>query len=520
MSHCLKLAILLAPFVTGCAEPAAPRPAAFRFEVAVAERLSAKTPEGRLLVIIGRKNDPEPRFAVDPENVKSAIVLGRDVKAWAAGTVITVDGSADIFPYEHLAQLPKGDYVVQAVLQVNHNFSGINSPDNLYSDPKAATLDPAKNEVISIELTHESAPEDAPSETEYLKYEQIHSELLSKFRGRPVNLRAGVVLPRGFNQAKDRRYPLRVHIGGYGTRYSQVRDAMEEGSPFRKAWLADDAPRMVMLQLDGAGPYGDPYQVNSDNNGPYGDAVTREIIPYIERKYRCIGEPYARVLDGASTGGWVSLALQVFYPDFFNGAWAHAPDPVDFRSFELINIYEDANAYLNKHGVERPASRDIDGDVRTTVRHECRLERALGLGGRWELSGRDWCAWNAVFGPRGDDGLPKPLWNGATGHIDADSLDHWRKYDLRQRMEQDWVKLGPKLRGKLHIVVGEADDYFLNNAVHLLDGFLSTARPPFEGKISYGTRQNHFWRALTERGLLDEMAARVESGRKDANSRP
>ena len=132
---------------------------------------------------------------------------------------------------------------------------------------------------------------------------------------------------------------------------------------------------------------------------------------------------------------------------------------------------------------------------------------ALGLGGRWELSGRDWGAWNAVFGPRGDDGLPKPLWDGRTGKIDPDVLDHWRRYDLRLRMEQDWVTLGPKLRGKLHIWVGEADDYFLNNAVHLLDGFLSKAQPAFEGKITYGMGENHFWRGLTERELLDEMAA-------------
>ena len=115
----------------------------------------------------------------------------------------------------------------------------------------------------------------------------------------------------------------------------------------------------------------------------------------------------------------------------------------------------------------------MDGDVRTTVRYECRLESALGLGGRWELSGKDWCAWNAVFGPRGDDGLPKPLWDGKTGKIDATVLDHWKKYDLRLRLQQDWATLGPKLRGKLHVWVGEADDYYLNNAVHLLDQFLS-----------------------------------------------
>jgi hypothetical protein len=508
------LAVLFVPLLAGCANQAAPESTALRFEITIAKRLITKSADGRLLILIGHKKDPEPRFAIDPENVKSSAILGRDVRKWTADAAVVVDANANTFPFERLSQLPKGDYFVQAVLEVNRDFKLIDAPGNLYSDPKETALDPAAGGVIPIELTHQSPSDEAPVETEYVRYVQVHSELLSKFRGRPVNLRAGVILPPGFDHDKDRRYPLRVHIGGYGTRYSDVRDEMEEGSKFRKAWLAADAPRMVMLQLDGAGPYGDPYQINSDNNGPYGDAVTRELIPYVEKKYRCIGEPYARVLDGASTGGWVSLALQIFYPDFFNGAWAHAPDPVDFRAFELISIYEDANAYVNKHGFERPASRDVDGDVRTTVRHECRLERALGLGGRWELSGRDWGAWNAVFGPRGDDGLPKPLWNGETGKIDGDVLDHWRRYDLRLRMEQDWVKLGPKLRGKLHIWVGEADDYFLNNAVHLLDGFLSEAHPAFEGKITYGMGENHFWRGLTERGLLDEMAARIKTTEK------
>jgi Putative esterase len=506
------------PLLAGCAKQAAPEAAALRFEITVATRFSAKPLEGRLLVIIGPKKDLEPRFAIDPENPKSAAVLGRDAKNWTGGAAVIVDADADAFPFAQLSQLPKGNYVVQAVLNQNRDFKGIDAPGNLYSEPIEATLDPAQGGVVSIELTHQSADDEAPAETEYVKYVRVHSDLLRQFRGRPVDLRAGVILPRGFEKDKDRRYPLRVHIGGYGTRYSEVRDKMEEPT-FRKAWLAADAPRMVMLQLDGAGPYGDPYQVNSDNNGPYGDAVTRELIPFIEKKYRCIGEPYARLLDGASTGGWVSLALQIFYPDFFNGAWAHAPDPVDFRAFELVNIYEDGNAFVNKHGLERPASRDVNGDVRTTVRRECRLESALGLGGRWELSGRDWGAWNAVFGPRGDDGLPKPLWNGETGKIDEDVLDHWRRYDLRLRMEQDWVKVGPKLRGKLHVWVGEADDYFLNNAVHLLDGFLSKAHPAFEGKFTYGMGENHFWRGLTERGLLDEMTARIETGRREPEKR-
>jgi hypothetical protein len=281
---------------------------------------------------------------------------------------------------------------------------------------------------------------------------------------------------------------------------------MAEGSDFRELWLADDTPRMLYLHLDGAGPHGDPYQVNSANNGPYGDAVTRELIPYVEKRYRGVGAAHARVLDGPSTGGWVALALQIFYPDFFNGAWAHAPDPVDFRAFELIDIYRDRNAYVNARGFERPAARDLNGDVRTTVRHDCQLERVLGRGDRWELSGNDWAAWNAVFGPRGADGLPRPLWDGKTGKLERVAAEHWKKYDLRRVLEKDWKTLGPKLRGKLRIWVGEADEYFLNNAVHLLDDFLRSAKPAYEGKIVYGPGKGHGWEGISQREMMREMA--------------
>src|SRR5437660_4176116 len=214
---------------------------------------------------------------------------------------------------------------------------------------------------------------------------------------------------------------------------------------------------MLLHHLDGPAPYGDPYQVNSANNRPYGDAVTRELIPHVEKKFRGVGRPYARVLDGTSTGGWVSLALQVFYPDFFNGAWSYAPDPVDFRAYELINIYKDDNAYVNRHGFERPSKRNVWGDTIYNVRHECQVENVLGRGNRWWVSGKDWCAWNAVFGPRGSDGLPKPLWDGKTGAIDRSVTEHWQKYDLRLVLTRNWKEIGPQLKGKLHICVGDAD---------------------------------------------------------------
>ncbi len=361
-----------------------------------------------MLVVLARDAKAQPLRSIGQAGFKAPPVLGADARALADGLTVVLDQKSAIFPLSHLADLPPGEYTVQAVFACNRDLNLPSAPGNLYSQPKTVTLDPAKGGTVKLELTQAMPADQPPKDSEHVRFIRLRSELLSKFHGRPMYLRAGLVLPRDFEHEADRRYPLRVHIGGYGTRYTAVQGLMQKDSDFRKVWLADETPRMLLLHLDGAGPYGDPYQVNSANNGPYGDAVTQELIPYVEKQYRGVGAGHARVLDGASTGGWVSLALQIFYPDFFNGAWSHCPDPVDFRSYELIDIYKDDNAYVNAHGFERPSSRDASGETRTTVRHECQIERVLGRGDRWELSGKDWCAWNAVFGPRGADGLPAP----------------------------------------------------------------------------------------------------------------
>ena len=277
----------------------------------------------------------------------------------------------------------------------------------------------------------------SPRTAELIKYVKIRSNLLSEFHGRPIFLRAGVILPRDFAREPDRRYPVRVHIGGYGARFSRVAERMAPGTEFHGLWMADETPRMLFVLLDGAGPLGDPYQVNSANHGPYGDAITRELIPHIERTFRGIGRGSARVVDGGSTGGWVALALQIFYPDFFNGAWSFCPDSVDFRSFQLVNIYEDTNAYVNRHGFDRPAARDTSGEVRYTMRHECGLENVLGRGDSWAMSGGQWGAWNAAYGPRGADGRPVPLWDPRTGAINRAAAEHWKAYDLRRVLERE-----------------------------------------------------------------------------------
>lgn len=497
------------PPETRLAPPAPPHSAAskparkdtpLKFVVTVPEGRLKGPADGRLFLIFAPPNgNGEPRHLIAETGLGRPPMLARDVHALDSGGTATIDRSADAFPTD---DLPPANYRVQAVFDFNPDVRSPNAPGNLVSKPTVVFVDPGRADFIPISLD-EALPDDTPADSASVKYIKLESKLLSEFHQRPIFLRAALSLPADFDREPDRRYPLRVHIGGFGARYFQAGN----GPP------NPDEPRFLTLSLDGAGPLGDPYQVNSANHGPYGDAITQELIPYVEKTYRGIGDGQSRVLDGGSTGGWVSLALQVFYPDFFNGCWSFCPDSVDFRDFQLVNIYQDANAFVNVHGFERPACRDRNGDVRYTMRHEVSLENTLGRTGSWALSGGQWGSWNAAYGPRGSDGRPVPLWEPKTGVINHEVAKHWEKYDIRMILEKNWDVLGPKLRGKIRIWVGEADDYFLNNAVHRLDLFLKTANPPADARVAFGPGQGHCWMGVSRREMLDQMAQAVEQGR-------
>lgn len=485
--------------------------AQFQFEVVVSNSLTNTARDGRLFVALSRTNDPEPCDTLGRAGLDAPEALARDVSGFGPGASAVLDQTAFAFPLTNLSALPTGDYFAQALFSANADLRLLIAPGNLYSSPQKVHLDPAQGGAWKLKLTQQVPPEQTPADTELVKFVKIQSKRLSEFYGRPIFLRAGVVLPRDYAKEPSRRYPLWVRIGGLGSRYTGVLGQMGEKADFRKTWLADDTPRVILLQLDGAGPNGDPYYVNSANNGPFGDALIAELIPHVEAAFRTVGQPRARFLSGVSTGGWVCLALQVFYPDSFNGAWSSCPDPVDFRALELVNIYKDDNAYVNQYGNERPSERDRNGDVKLTMRREVGAENLLGRGNSYTESGEQWGDWNAVFGPRGADGRPVPIWDAQTGKINHAVAQEWKKYDLRLVLEADWKTLGPKLRGKLHIAAGEADAYFLNNAVHLLDQSLAKADPPFVGKIVYGPGKGHGWSDLGLREMLAEMQAAAEA---------
>ncbi len=490
---------------------------ALKFETTIAKGLIPAVQNGRLFILLNRKGEAEPRLTFDDGDVEfdAPPILAKDVLNFKAGeTKAVIDNSSISYPIKNLAELPAGEYFVQALFDTNNDLRSLNAPGNLYSAVQKVTLDAKKGGTIKLELNKVVPPEQMPADTEYVKFIKMQSPMLSKFHGRPIFLRVGIILPRDYAVDATRRYPLLINIGGYGSKFNRVQRAMDEKSSFRKTWLADDTPRMIGVYLDGDGPFGDSYQLNSANSGPYGDALTQELIPYIEKNYRAVGTPASRFLTGGSTGGWVSSALQIFYPDYFNGSWSGFPDPMDFRAYQLIDIYKDDNAYVNKNGFERPSAREANGDTEFTMRLECLKENVLGAGDSYTMSGGQWGAWNAAYSPRGADGKPVPLWDAKTGKINHEVAEQWKKYDLRLIVEQNWKTLAPKLDGKLHIWVGEADDYFLNNGVHLFDDFISKAEPKFNGSIIYSRTGRHGWMPKTNAEIMKEMMQRYEQTKK------
>ncbi len=530
---------ILIPLVSLSCRGAPPVPEAgspLTFQVHYDETLSTAPLDGRLLVMLSANDEGEPRFQVS-DGVGTAQVFGVDVDAWSGGTPAVVGGTVFGYPVSDLAELPAGSYRVQALLNRYETYRRSDGhtvklppergegqqwnrkPGNLYSVVHTMQVDPASDEVIELELTEVIPDIPDPPETPFVKHVKMRSERLSEFWGTDVELGAHVLLPAGFDENPDARYPLAVFhghfpydFGGwretppdpdlectYSARFDWEcynRTSQEHAWQLYQDWTGPDFPRMLVIEIQHANPYyDDSYAVNSANLGPYGDAITYELIPFIEERFRGLGEGWARFLYGGSTGGWEAMAAQVFYPDDYNGAWIACPDPIDFRAYTVVNLYEDRNAYYEEGPLRRtarPGRRDYLGKLEGTLANMNHRELALATNGR---SGQQWDIWQAVYSPVGEDGYPKPIWDKRTGVIDAEVAQYWRdNYDLTWILRRDWATLGPKLRGKLHIYVGDMDNYYLNNAVYLAEEFLeSTTDPPYEGEVDYGDRAEHCW---------------------------
>jgi hypothetical protein len=537
MRATIAVAISAALFVFGSVEPVA-QGGPFRFSVTLPLSAGTQPIDGRLLVMLAK--DPragEPRFQIN-DSVSGQLIFGVDVDGLKAGSAATLDGSAVGFPLESITDIPAGTYSVQALIHKYETFKRgdghtvkmpmdrgegqqwARAPGNVYSTPQTITIDPRKGGTVAITLDKTIAPLPKPKDTRYVRHDEILSERLSRFWGRPMHLGAHVLLPEGWDTHPDAKYPLFIYHGHFPADLTNWREAppdpnlapdfsarfnwkgynrtqQEYASQFYRDWTGPNFPRAIVIEIQHANPfYDDSYAVNSANIGPYGDAVVMELLPYLEKKYRGLGQGWARFMYGGSTGGWEAMGAQVKYPDAFNGAYIGCPDPIDFRAYTTIDIYKDKNAFWlddTWKKTPRPAHRNYLGHVDSMVWEQNRLEEVLGTKTR---SGGQWDVWEAVFSPVGPDGYPARIFDKRTGVIDKKVAEYWRQnFDLMDIVRREWNNgLGRKLEGKLNIYVGDMDNYYLNNAVYLAEEFLSTTSDPyFDGDIQYGDRAEHCW---------------------------
>jgi hypothetical protein len=508
------------------------------FSVSFPASRSAAPLDGRVILLLSTNPDGEPRMQADPDSpLTFPYIFGVTVDGLKPGQAAVLDGNAFGWPATSLTALKAGDYTVQAVLNRYETFhraegsvvklppdkgEGQNwtiKPGNLYSKPIRMHVDPAHPVQTTLVLDQEISPIAPKTDTPFVRHITIRSELLSKFWGRPMYLGAHILLPAGFDTHPKAHYPLMVFHGHFPDDISEFRTTppdpglkpdyserfhlagynriqQQENYQFYQKWISPHFPRYLVVEIQHANPfYDDSYAVNSANLGPYGDAINKELIPAIEKQFRGIGQGWARFTYGGSTGGWEAMATQVFYPKMYNGAFVACPDPIDFRAYTVVDLYKDKSQYVLQgaaEAVERPAMRNYLGEVFGTQRDFNDQELAEGDHGR---SGGQFDIWQAVFSPEGKDGYPAPIYDKRTGEIDHAIADYWREhYDLTHIIQRDWKTLGPDLAGKLHIYVGSADSFYLNDAVYLAQATLESLKNPvYGGEVAYGDRAEHCW---------------------------
>jgi hypothetical protein len=502
----------------------------FRFEISFSPEVHSEAVTGRVFVMLS----PEPATAPFLEIGRTGIpFFGSDVERLAPGEIAFIDNADRGSPHASLSDLPEGEYYAQAFVNIYSEFRRADghvvwmhddrwegqqwnrSPGNLYSEVAAVTIDPSAGGAIRLEANREIGPIQIPPDTEWVRRFRFESPMLTAFWGRPIYLGATVLLPRDYD-AETHSYPVVYEQGHFSPGPPM---GFVPGGGLYRQWTRDDFPEMIVVTFQHPNPYfDDSYAVNSVNVGPYGDAIMEELIPEIERRYRIIEEPWARALTGGSTGGWEALALQIFHPDFFGGTWSYCPDPVDFHDVEQVNLYEDTNAYYREVAGRRvpiPNTRETDGAIRLTSEQRNHFELANGTRGR---SGEQFDIWSAVHGPIGDDGYFRPLFDKLTGEMDPEVARHWiENYDLRYHLERNWTDLGPKLDGKLHIYTGTMDNFYLNNAVKMLEDWLQTTRDPHvPGYFEYGVGVGHCYTGtVSDAERLREIAGHMVERRPE-----
>lgn len=451
---------------------------------------------GRVHVLLFRDDAPELRKGVNwfrPEPL-----FARDVRGWKPGQTLVVDAAALGYP-SRLDRLPPNRYTVQAVMDVNPNHLHFSTaPGNVYAIARQVDLDPAATGPVRLHLDRVyQAP--AFRETERVKLLTVESKLLTAFHGRTTYLRAGVVLPASFAASPTRRYPVVYEIPGFSGTHVMAHQAAA-----RNATQLDDVEALYVL-LDPSCRHGHHVFADSANNGPVGKALIEELIPALERRYRAIGTGASRLVTGHSSGGWSSLWLQITYPEQFAGCWSTAPDPVDFRDFQQINLYRPGeNMFIDRTGNRRPLARRGDTPI-LFYKPFSDMETVMGHGGQLG-------SFEAVFSDQGDDGQPRRLWDRKSGAIDPEVARSWQRYDIRLTLERHWKTLGPRLSGKLHVYMGDRDTFYLDGAARLLQESLRRLGSDAVVELFPGKDHSSLMDADLRRRIAREMAAALKTG--------
>jgi len=454
--------MLLAAFVAGPVTPvraqqpgqavAEAAPSAGSFRIVFDAAIEPGAYSGRVYVALAKGGRQEPRATMGSWFGGSQ-VFSIDVSGVAAGGAVVVNGSALGFPKE-FAAVEAGEYSVQAVARRSPDYhSAGKGPGDMYSTPMRVAFAAGDAGVMELRLT-EVVAERPFRETDRIKLVEMVSPSLSAFFGREVKVRAGVALPEGWKDNPAARYPTLYFIGGFGGDHNSVR---QMAGMVPKEGPGSD---VLLVVPDPSCFLGHSVFADSANNGPRGKALMEELIPEVEKRFHGAQSGSRRYVTGISSGGWSCLWLQVTYPDSFAGCWSHCPDPVDFRDFQRIDLYAGENMYTDPKGERRPLARQGER-VMLWYDDFVRQETVMGPGGQIH-------SFEAVFGQRGADGKPVPLFDRATGKVDPAVAKTWEPYDIRLVIERNWATLGPKLKGKLHIYAGEVDTFYLEGAARLL----------------------------------------------------
>jgi len=470
-----------------------------RFEVSLDPALSSSAVSGRLIIFM--TNDPAPREVLgqhfgQPENVQTW-ATAREIPHLAPGETVEVDPDELAYP-EAFSKAPSGDYQVMALLDVDHNaaYNIFTDPDLRSAVAQLKRLNPAQAGAVDLKLALH-APQRSPinlSNDE--KMIDFVSPSLTKFWGRPIHMRGIVLLPPKYAGSQE-RYPTVYMTHGFGGNLNHL--ANNYAKQFSKEMAAGDLPRMIYVFLDESCPGGTHEFADSVNNGPWGHALTTELIPYLERNYRMDARPGGRFLTGHSSGGWATMWLQVTYPKVFGGTWSTSPDPVDFRDFTNIDLTKDTNVYTRPDGKPTSLVR-MDGKDVESFEQYSKQEAVLGPYGG-QISSFNW-----VFSPRGNGGRPEPMFDRTTGDIHREVADYWiQHFDITHLLTTKSKTLVPQLKGKIHIVVGTADTFYLDGAVHLLQK--ATTPLGYNGHFTYLADRTHF--DLYKGGLESRIAKQM-----------